>query len=58
MNKRKRTTPAATTHLANQSAFNRLGQPTDIADITAFLASDQSRWITGQHLDASGGTHL
>ncbi|MDX3673035.1 SDR family oxidoreductase, partial [Streptomyces europaeiscabiei] len=30
----------------------------DIADIAAFLASDASRWITGQHLDASGGTHL
>ena len=40
------------------SPFNRVGQPPDIADIVAFLASEDSRWITGQHIDASGGTNL
>ncbi|WP_406201521.1 SDR family oxidoreductase [Streptomyces europaeiscabiei] len=58
MNKHKRQTPQTTAHLAAHSTHNRIGQPDDIADITAFLASDASRWITGQHLDASGGTHL
>jgi NAD(P)-dependent dehydrogenase (short-subunit alcohol dehydrogenase family) len=40
------------------SAFNRWGQPDDVADIAAFLASSDSRWITGQLIDASGGSHL
>lgn len=40
------------------SAFNRVGQPADIADVVAFLASDEARWVTGQHLDATGGAHL
>ncbi|OJZ73682.1 short-chain dehydrogenase [Mycobacterium paraffinicum] len=43
---------------AGWSAFNRLGEPADIADVVAFLASPDSRWITGQFLDASGGLLL
>jgi hypothetical protein len=26
--------------------------------VIAWLASDQSRWVTGQIIDASGGLHL
>ncbi|SDT27036.1 SDR family oxidoreductase [Actinoplanes derwentensis] len=40
------------------SPVNRVGQPSDIAGAVAFLASDDSRWITGQYLDATGGAHL
>jgi 3-oxoacyl-[acyl-carrier protein] reductase len=40
------------------SVFNRIGDPADVADIVAFLASDDSRWVTGQRIDASGGTQL
>lgn len=29
-----------------------------VADIAAFLASSDSRWVTGQLIDASGGSHL
>lgn len=43
---------------AGWSAFNRLGEPADIADVVAFLASPDSRWVTGQFLDASGGLLL
>lgn len=43
---------------AEFSIFGRWGQPGDIADIAAFLASPDSRWITGQLIDASGGSHL
>jgi NAD(P)-dependent dehydrogenase (short-subunit alcohol dehydrogenase family) len=43
---------------AGLSAFNRWGQPEDVADIAAFLASSDSRWVTGQLIDASGGSHL
>jgi len=39
-------------------ALGRIGRPDDIADIVAYLASDDARWITGQTLDASGGTAL
>ncbi|KQL48888.1 short-chain dehydrogenase [Brevibacillus choshinensis] len=43
---------------ASLSTFGRWGQPGDVADIAAFLASSDSRWITGQLIDASGGSHL
>jgi 3-oxoacyl-[acyl-carrier protein] reductase len=35
--------------------LGRLGQPADIADVVAFLAGPDSRWLTGQNLHASGG---
>ncbi|EPY51036.1 3-ketoacyl-acyl carrier protein reductase [Schizosaccharomyces cryophilus OY26] len=37
---------------------NRLGLPSDIAEIVAFLAEDSSRWITGQVISASGGMYM
>jgi NAD(P)-dependent dehydrogenase (short-subunit alcohol dehydrogenase family) len=40
------------------SAFGRVGTVSDVADVVAFLASPDSRWVTGQHLDATGGTLL
>lgn len=43
---------------AGLSAFKRWGEPEDVADIAAFLASSDSRWVTGQLIDASGGSHL
>ena len=44
--------------MAALSAFNRIGEPEDIADVVAFLASDDARWITGAMVDATGGTLL
>lgn len=44
--------------MAGLSVFNRVGEPEDIADVVAFLASDDARWITGRLIDASGGTLL
>ena len=38
-----------------QTPLGRIGQPDDIADIAVFLASDESRWLTGEHLVAGGG---
>ena len=35
--------------------FQRLGQPDDIADVVAFLASSDARWITGQIIPVNGG---
>ncbi|MFC3772490.1 SDR family oxidoreductase [Paenibacillus sp. GCM10012303] len=50
--------PQGQAYAAGLSAFNRWGEPEDVADIAAFLASPDSRWVTGQLLDASGGSHL
>lgn len=41
--------------LAAQAPFGRIGQPEEIADIAVFLASKESRWLTGETLLASGG---
>ena len=40
---------------AAQSPFNRLGQPKDIADVVAFVVSEECRWITGHVFEAGGG---
>lgn len=40
------------------SVLGRVGQPTDVAEVVAFLASEASRWITGQCLDVTGGSNL
>jgi 3-oxoacyl-[acyl-carrier protein] reductase len=37
------------------AALKRIGEPEDIADIVAFLASDESRWLTGLTMAANGG---
>ncbi|RMI29626.1 SDR family oxidoreductase [Nocardia stercoris] len=50
--------PAGQAEAAANVALGRIGEPGDIADIVAYLASDDARWITGQILDASGGTAL
>ncbi|MCY9665917.1 SDR family oxidoreductase [Paenibacillus alginolyticus] len=50
--------PGGQKFAAGLSPFNRWGQPEDVADIAAFLASSDSRWITGQLIDASGGSHI
>jgi 3-oxoacyl-[acyl-carrier protein] reductase len=36
--------------------LGRIGQPDDVADVVAFLASDDARWITGQEVVVSGGS--
>jgi 3-oxoacyl-[acyl-carrier protein] reductase len=40
---------------AAQSSFmGRIGQPDEIADVVAFLVSEEARWVTGQNIQASG----
>ncbi|QFQ97800.1 SDR family oxidoreductase [Streptomyces phaeolivaceus] len=58
LNKQRWSTPENEASHASLSVFGRMGQPADVADIVAFLASDDARWITGQCIDASGGTGL
>jgi 3-oxoacyl-[acyl-carrier protein] reductase len=35
--------------------MGRFGQPEDIADVVAFVASDDARWLTGLNIAATGG---
>jgi 3-oxoacyl-[acyl-carrier protein] reductase len=42
-------------NFAAQTPLGRLGQPQDIADVVAFLCSDDARWLTAQNILANGG---
>ncbi|WP_322092312.1 glucose 1-dehydrogenase [Paraburkholderia bannensis] len=39
----------------SQTPLGRVGRPDDIASIAVFLASDDAKWLTGEHIVASGG---
>lgn len=41
--------------ISRMNAFQRLGEPEDIANVVELLVSDRARWITGQTLRANGG---
>ena len=41
--------------LAGKTPLGRLGRAADIAPLAVFLASDESAWITGEVIRASGG---
>ena len=41
--------------LVAMTPLNRIGTPADIARVVAFLASDDSGWLTGEIIQASGG---
>jgi 3-oxoacyl-[acyl-carrier protein] reductase len=45
----------AVEQLIRQTPLGRLGQPDDIADVVAFLASDDAHWLTGQNIQVNGG---
>jgi NAD(P)-dependent dehydrogenase (short-subunit alcohol dehydrogenase family) len=42
----------------NMQSLKRIGKPDDVADVTAFLASDGARWITGASVPVDGGSKL
>ena len=39
-------------------ALQRIGKANDVADVVAFLASDESRWLTGGTIQVDGGSKL
>ncbi|MDP3952474.1 SDR family oxidoreductase [Microbacterium sp.] len=53
-----RTSSDAQDMVSAMSPFNRIGTPPDVADVVAFLVSNDARWVTGQYLDATGGALL
>ncbi|WP_035846497.1 SDR family oxidoreductase [Kitasatospora azatica] len=50
--------PEARADAESYSVFNRVGTAGDVADVVSFVASDDARWVTGQYLDATGGSYL
>lgn len=48
-------TPEQIQQFARASAFGRLGQPMEIAELVAFLASEAAGWVTGQNIRVNGG---
>lgn len=44
--------------IASQTALGRVGLPDDIGGAVVTLLSEQSGWINGQRIEASGGIHL
>ncbi|MBB6174254.1 NAD(P)-dependent dehydrogenase (short-subunit alcohol dehydrogenase family) [Nocardiopsis mwathae] len=53
-----RRNPEVMAGVAAATALGRIGDPADISDIVAFLASDDARWVTGHVVDATGGMCL
>jgi 3-oxoacyl-[acyl-carrier protein] reductase len=47
--------PEALEMLTTWTPLGRIGRPDDVADVVAFLAGPDGRWLTGQNLHASGG---
>ncbi|MBW4718805.1 SDR family oxidoreductase [Saccharothrix obliqua] len=54
----RRSQPEMRQMMIDMTALGRIGTPPDVADVVAFLASDDARWITGQVLEVSGGLFL
>lgn len=44
--------------IAGQTALGRVGLPDDIGSVTAFLVSDDSKWINAQRIEVAGGIHI
>ena len=47
--------PAARNRVLSRTPLGRIGEPSEIASIAAFLASDDASYITGQTIYADGG---
>ena len=55
INKAAWSTPEALNSLLDLIPYNRIGQPQDIGNMAAFLASDLADYITGASIFVDGG---
>ncbi|HEX4411704.1 MAG TPA: SDR family oxidoreductase [Xanthobacteraceae bacterium] len=51
-------TDAGRDYALGLQAFKRIAEPEDLADVVAFLASNDARWITGDTVHVDGGSKL
>ena len=47
--------PAAKNRILSRTPLLRIGEPSEMASVVAFLASDEASYITGQTIYADGG---
>ena len=52
------TKPEVRTNVANATPLRRQGKAGEVADLVAYLASDESSFITGTNIDINGGTYF
>ncbi|AZI26399.1 SDR family oxidoreductase [Pedobacter sp. G11] len=45
----------ALSHIAALSAFNKIGEPIDIAKVVVFLVGEDAKWISAQNIGINGG---
>ncbi|HEX5608642.1 MAG TPA: SDR family oxidoreductase [Solirubrobacterales bacterium] len=50
--------PGVTDAFLEQTPLRGIADPAEVADVVAFLASDQARWVTGASLPVDGGMSL
>ncbi|MFF7964349.1 SDR family NAD(P)-dependent oxidoreductase [Streptomyces sp. NPDC007903] len=50
--------PEVVPALVARTAFGRVGEPEDVGALIATLVSDDSRWVTAQNIEVSGGYNL
>lgn len=53
-----RDVPEVNTFMASLTALGRVGLPSDIGGVVAFLCSPEGHWINGQRIEVSGGIFL
>jgi 2-hydroxycyclohexanecarboxyl-CoA dehydrogenase len=50
--------PVAAKKVLSSYIIRRFGEPSDVANMVLFLASDAAEWITGQTYPVNGGYAL
>ncbi|MDU0372433.1 SDR family NAD(P)-dependent oxidoreductase [Hymenobacter endophyticus] len=55
---RTRDNKEVNTHIASLTALGRVGLPTDIGPVVAFLCTEEAGWINAQRIEVSGGQSI
>ncbi len=58
MNRKFIADPKIRQRIEAETALGKIGTVDDIADVALFLASEESRWVTGQYIEVTGGFRL